>query len=115
MHRAALSLLIQGSPQTHILDTPYNFIRKPGSDAGWDWGPSLMAQGIYGSVELHAYSTPYLTGETHTWAQAVLCVNVGQTHWRRMGLYFRRAHADMLRCVQGQLQGRSTWALAQYS
>ena len=47
-------------------DTPgsqqYNFIRKPGSDFGWDWGPSFAPQGIYGGVRLHAYSHAQLTG-----------------------------------------------------
>ena len=47
-------------------DTPgsqdYNFIHKPGSDFGWDWGPSFAPQGIYGGVRLHAYSRAQLTG-----------------------------------------------------
>lgn len=40
----------------------YNFIRKPASDFGWDWGPAIAPMGIYGNVVLEAYSTAFLTG-----------------------------------------------------
>eukprot|EP00803_Ostreobium_quekettii_P007189 evm.model.scf_973.2 EVM.evm.TU.scf_973.2 scf_973:5640-12165(-) len=40
----------------------YNFIRKAACDFGWDWGPAFAPCGIYGDVELHAYSHAYLTG-----------------------------------------------------
>lgn len=40
----------------------YNFIRKPASDFGWDWGPAFSPAGIFGGVSLEAYSTAYLTG-----------------------------------------------------
>ena len=41
----------------------YNFIRKPASDFGWDWGPAFAPAGIYGTVEIQAYSNAILTGK----------------------------------------------------
>ena len=62
----------QARAHANVTDTPrvarqsfgnnYNFIRKPGSDFGWDWGPGFAPAGIYGGVQLHAYSAAYLTG-----------------------------------------------------
>ena len=40
----------------------YNFIRKPASDFGWDWGPAFAPAGIYGMVEIQAYSYAIMTG-----------------------------------------------------
>ena len=40
----------------------YNFIRKPASDFGWDWGPAFAPAGIYGIVEIQAYSHAIMTG-----------------------------------------------------
>jgi hypothetical protein len=40
----------------------YNYLRKPASDFGWDWGPAFTPAGIYGSVQLQAYSGAFLTG-----------------------------------------------------
>lgn len=40
----------------------YNFIRKPASDFGWDWGPAFSPSGLYGTVEIQAYSNAILTG-----------------------------------------------------
>ena len=39
----------------HVWSEPShrNFIRKPPSDFGWDWGPSFLPTGITGSVSLH--------------------------------------------------------------
>ncbi|CAL8468004.1 g7542 [Coccomyxa elongata] len=42
----------------------YNFIRKPASDFGWDWGPAFSPSGLYGTVEIQAYSNAILTGAT---------------------------------------------------
>ncbi len=33
-----------------------NLLRKPQCHGGWDWGPSLMTGGIYGSIDLKAVS-----------------------------------------------------------
>ena len=38
----------------------YNFIRKPASDFGWDWGPSFAPSGISGPVELITTKTSAL-------------------------------------------------------
>ena len=40
----------------------YNFIRKPASDFGWDWGPAFTPAGIYGMIEIEAYSSAIMTG-----------------------------------------------------
>ena len=40
----------------------YNYLRKPASDFGWDWGPAFTPSGLYGTVEVQAYSTAILTG-----------------------------------------------------
>lgn len=41
----------------------YNFLRKPASDFGWDWGPAFVPAGLYGSVQIEAYSNAIFTGE----------------------------------------------------
>ena len=38
----------------------YNFVRKPASDFGWDWGPAFSPSGIHHSVALVGYSAPRL-------------------------------------------------------
>lgn len=40
----------------------YNFLRKPASDFGWDWGPGFAPSGIGGPVWLRGYSAPFLAG-----------------------------------------------------
>ena len=40
----------------------WNFLRKTASDFGWDWGPAFAASGIYGGVQLKAYSAAHMTG-----------------------------------------------------
>jgi beta-mannosidase len=36
---------------------PFNFIRKPACNFGWDWGPTLVTAGIVAPIGLHAWST----------------------------------------------------------
>ncbi|KAK9829297.1 hypothetical protein WJX72_005014 [[Myrmecia] bisecta] len=40
----------------------YNFLRKPASDFGWDWGPAFAPAGVYGDIKFAGYSAAYLTG-----------------------------------------------------
>lgn len=40
----------------------YNFIRKPASDFGWDWGPAIAPVGIHDNVYILASDQPFLTG-----------------------------------------------------
>ena len=40
----------------------FNFIRKPASDLGWDWGPAFAPSGLSG-VKLRGFSSPFLTGQ----------------------------------------------------
>ena len=37
-----------------------NFVRKPQCHAGWDWGPNLMALGIYSDIVLERTATGFL-------------------------------------------------------
>ena len=47
----------------------WNFLRKPASDFGWDWGPAFAPSGIYGGVQLKAYSAAHMTGLPPSLAQ----------------------------------------------
>ena len=47
----------------------WNFLRKTASDFGWDWGPAFAASGIYGGVQLKAYSAAHMTGVLPSLAQ----------------------------------------------
>jgi beta-mannosidase len=47
---------------TYQVIAPYNFLRKPASDFGWDWGPAYAPSGVYGAVDLVGYSAGVLTG-----------------------------------------------------
>ena len=42
----------------------WNFLRKPASDFGWDWGPAFAPAGIAGGVRLVAHSAGFLSGAT---------------------------------------------------
>jgi hypothetical protein len=55
---------------TYQVIAPYNFLRKPASDFGWDWGPAFAPSGIYGGVELVGYSAGMLTGASAHQAHA---------------------------------------------
>ena len=48
----------------------FNWLRKPASDFGWDWGPAFAPQGIYGEVSIVGYSDAHLVGANvrQTWA-----------------------------------------------
>ena len=54
----------------------YNFIRKPASDFGWDWGPAFAPAGIYGMVEIQAYSYAIMTGIFPPWILRLLCLQL---------------------------------------
>ena len=47
---------------TYQVIAPYNFLRKPASDFGWDWGPAYAPSGLYGAVDLVGYSAGVLDG-----------------------------------------------------
>ncbi|KAJ9512581.1 hypothetical protein QJQ45_018907, partial [Haematococcus lacustris] len=52
----------------------YNFIRKPASDFGWDWGPAVTPMGVHGAITLLSHSAPLLMGvhpQQHHTAQVV--------------------------------------------
>ncbi len=55
-----------------------NLIRKAQCHAGWDWGPCLMVAGIYGRIELCAYSDVridyVLTEQKHSRGRCVVRV-----------------------------------------
>ena len=42
----------------------WNFLRKPASDFGWDWGPAFAPAGIAGGVSLVAHSSGFLSAAT---------------------------------------------------
>lgn len=42
--------------------TSRNFLRKAGSDFGWDWGPAFIQTGIYGQLQIYKASTLYFEG-----------------------------------------------------
>ena len=42
----------------------WNFLRKPASDFGWDWGPAFAPCGVAGGVSLEVYSAAHLAGAT---------------------------------------------------
>ena len=42
----------------------WNFMRKPASDFGWDWGPAFAPAGIAGGAKLVAHSTGFISGAT---------------------------------------------------
>lgn len=44
--------------------TSRNFLRKAGSDFGWDWGPAFVQTGIYGSITLYQSQVTRLQGFT---------------------------------------------------
>ena len=47
---------------TEAQAAPFNWLRKPASDFGWDWGPAFAPAGIYGDVQLVGYSDAHLVG-----------------------------------------------------
>lgn len=40
----------------------FNWLRKPASDFGWDWGPAFAPAGVYGDIDLVGYSDAHLVG-----------------------------------------------------
>lgn len=48
----------------------FNWLRKPASDFGWDWGPAFAPSGVYHDVSLVGYSDAHLVGANvrQTWA-----------------------------------------------
>ena len=47
---------------TEAQAAPFNMVRKPASDFGWDWGPAFAPAGLYGDVQLVGYSDAHLVG-----------------------------------------------------
>jgi hypothetical protein len=41
----------------------FNFLRKPASDWGWDWGPAFAPSGIHGDVQLLALDYALIQGD----------------------------------------------------
>ena len=53
---AAYPYPVQGGG-IYFNDSNRNFVRKPQSDFGWDWGPAFVPTGIWNSVK---YSQPHI-------------------------------------------------------
>lgn len=100
----------------------YNYLRKPASDFGWDWGPAFTPSGIYGGVQVQAYSAAILTGARcatclHAAASPALCSasttaeETGKSSWRYCcmfrGIFEARAGAAVARAQSKK--GLSHW------
>lgn len=55
---------------------PFNFIRKPACNFGWDWGPKVPTCGVYGPVRVEAWSGVRVAGVRP------LVAREGERDWR---------------------------------